>query len=176
MPRILKTDEINNNKKLKIIKYHPYFDSLQLYLDNFTYLGMLMTFGVVFPPLAASFSVTACVMNCWFLWKVNRFVEYAKEKNRLEFVDLIEEECEGCLDSELVMRSVWMIIIISCLFYTLFLFDTLGDSVGVYGAYWVLVVMPLVPLVDYLVYKVIVKWWGSRDNNNKLFVLHIVFI
>ena len=48
----------------------------------------------------------------------------------------------------------------------MFLFDTLGDAVGVYGAYWVLIVMPLVSLVDYLVYRVIVKWWGSGDNSN----------
>ena len=35
-------------------------------------------------------------------------------------------------------------------FYTLFLFDTLGDSVGFENALWVLVVMPLMPLFMYL--------------------------
>jgi hypothetical protein len=168
MSRILRIDRIDDNKKAKRDKFHPYFDSLQLFLTNFTYLGLIMTFGAVFPPLAASFFVTVLLTNCWFLWKVDRFVNYAKEKNKLEFVDIIEEECKDCLSSEVVMTSVWMIITISCLFYSLFLFDTLGDVVGFSGAYWLLIVMPLVPLFDYLVYYwVIVRVWdGSEDINN----------
>jgi hypothetical protein len=34
----------------------------------------------------------------------------------------------------------------SCWFYTLFLFDTLGDAVGFQHAYWVLIVVPVMPL------------------------------
>ena len=136
VPRILKIDRIDDNKKAKRVNFYPYFDSLQLFLTNFTYLGLIMTFGAVFPPLAASFFVTVFMSNCWFLWKVDRFVDYAKEKNRLEFVDIIEEECKDCLSSDVVMKSVWMIITISCLFYSLFLFDTLKDDVGVSGTYF----------------------------------------
>ena len=50
-----------------------------------------------------------------------------------------------------------MLITISCWFYTLFLFDTLGDSVGFGGAYWVLVVMPLMPLVMYVLFYAFVR-------------------
>ena len=46
----------------------------------------------------------------------------------------------------------WMLITVSANFYTLFLFDTLGDSVGFQGAYWVLIVMPLMPLCMFSVY------------------------
>jgi hypothetical protein len=42
-----------------------------------------------------------------------------------------------------------MLVTVSCLFYTLFLFDTLGDAAGFRGAYWVFIVMPLVPLCLY---------------------------
>jgi hypothetical protein len=42
-----------------------------------------------------------------------------------------------------------MLVALSCWFYTLFLFDTLGDAVGFEGAYWVLIVVPLTPVVLY---------------------------
>jgi hypothetical protein len=49
LPKILLIDKINNeNKEVKRDMYRPYFDSLQLYLNNFTYLGLIMTFGAVF--------------------------------------------------------------------------------------------------------------------------------
>jgi hypothetical protein len=38
-----------------------------------------------------------------------------------------------------------LLVTFSCLFYALFLFDTLGDAVGFQGALWVLIVVPLVP-------------------------------
>jgi hypothetical protein len=50
-------------------------------------------------------------------------------------------------------RAVWMLVTVSCWFYTLFLFDTLGDAVGFEGAYWVLIVMPLLPLVLYALWR-----------------------
>jgi hypothetical protein len=43
-----------------------------------------------------------------------------------------------------------MLVTLSCWFYTLFLFDTLGDAVGFEGAYWVLIVMPLTPVALYV--------------------------
>jgi hypothetical protein len=52
-------------------------------------------------------------------------------------------------------RAVWMLVTVSCWFYTLFLFDTLGDAVGFQGAYWVLIVMPLMPLVLYALWRVL---------------------
>jgi len=47
-----------------------------------------------------------------------------------------------------------MLISVSCIFYTIFLFDTLGDAVGWYGAYWLFIVMPLMPLVLFALFHV----------------------
>ena len=55
-----------------------------------------------------------------------------------------------------------MLISVSACFYTLFLFDTLGDAVGFQGAYWVLIVMPLMPLCMYSVYT----WYNRRSNSS----------
>jgi hypothetical protein len=51
------------------------------------------------------------------------------------------------VDGRFLWRSVWTILTVSALFYTLFLFDTLGDAVGLHKAYWVLIVVPLLPLL-----------------------------
>jgi hypothetical protein len=49
-----------------------------------------------------------------------------------------------------LQKCGWFLLYVSCGFYTLFLFDILGDSVGFYGSYWVLIVMPCFPLCMYI--------------------------
>ena len=44
-------------------------------------------------------------------------------------------------------------MIVSCCFYSLFLFDMLGDEMGALESYWVLIVMPLLPCVLYVSMK-----------------------
>ena len=148
---------------------HPLLDSLQLFLDNFTYLGLLMTFGAVFPPLAFSFFVTIYLMNHNVMFKLDRFLIYAKEKNRIDYIKVIEEECRECFDSDVVMWSVWVILGISSCFYTIFLFDTLGTTKGVSGAYWVLIVTPLVPLFDFIMYRLFDRgiWVGRGEDERE---------
>jgi hypothetical protein len=51
-----------------------------------------------------------------------------------------------------------MLITVSCWFYTLFLFDTLGDSEGFDGAFWLLFVMPLMPAFLYAIYRAHKHW------------------
>jgi hypothetical protein len=51
-----------------------------------------------------------------------------------------------------------MVLTVSCLFYTLFLFDTLGDAVGFNDAYWVLIFVPLLP-VSFLTLRAALSHW-----------------
>jgi hypothetical protein len=44
---------------------------------------------------------------------------------------------------------MFVILCFSACVYAVFLFDTLGDAVGLSGAYWVLIVMPLFPILLY---------------------------
>ena len=129
-------DEMSD-EDIKLDYMHPYFDSLQVYLNSFTYLGLIMTFGAVFPPLAFSFFITMYIMKYKLIFKLNRFLLYAVEKKKIKFVEIINEECEAFLDRKMHVGSVWMLVTFSSCFYSLFLFDTLGSEVGVYEAYWV---------------------------------------
>ncbi len=58
-----------------------------------------------------------------------------------DFVKIIKAECNSVDAMHILKGSIWLLITVSCWFYTLFLFDTLGDAVGFEGAYWVIIVL-----------------------------------
>jgi hypothetical protein len=65
----------------------------------------------------------------------------------------------------MIRNSVWMLIAFSACFYTLFLFDTLGDAVGYQQAYWVLIVMPLVPAGLYISHYVFNEYLAYSERS-----------
>ena len=93
-PRILQIDRIISNS-ISILserdKLHSYFDSLQFFLNNFTYL-----FGNdddvwcrVSSTLAVSFFMTITLMNYWMIYKIDRFVNFADLNGKYVFIDII---------------------------------------------------------------------------------------
>jgi Leucine-rich repeat (LRR) protein len=110
------------------------------------FLGLLLTFGIVFPPLAITFAVTILATTLHSRLKVGRFLCLAEDAGRRDCVTQISTECMGVGDIRVLRRAALMILQVSCLFYALFLFDTLGDVHGYEGAYWVLIVVPLLPV------------------------------
>jgi Leucine-rich repeat (LRR) protein len=139
--------------------------SLQL-VSLLNHLGLLLTFGVVFPPLAVFFAVTILASTAHARLKVGRFLSLAKQLGRADCVATIERECtEVGTDVEL-RRAVRMIVSVSCMFYGLFLFDTLADDVGFAGAYWVLLVMLFLPLGFMAVYQALLLWQGTGDRTH----------
>ena len=58
-----------------------------------------------------------------------------------------------------------MLISVSACFYTLFLFDVLGDSVGLHNSYWVLIVVPLLPLWMYSMYNLYVAVRPAKNES-----------
>ena len=128
-----------------------------------TILGMILTFGAVFPPLAASFLLTALSLMYFTQYKIGNLLSGAKEQNESLLVKRIEQECTAIGTAPILMNSMWILIIVSACFYTLFLFDTLGNAVGPRSAYWVLILMPLIPMCMCAVYKLY-----SRYSHNFL--------
>uniref|UniRef100_A0A7S3HLI2 Uncharacterized protein n=1 Tax=Spumella elongata TaxID=89044 RepID=A0A7S3HLI2_9STRA len=135
--------------------FHPYFDANMFIISLLTYLGILLTFGVVFPPIALAMSVTMISVAWQAKLAVGRFLYQARELNANKFVKIIEQECKGAVTIRKISRSIFMVVCFSCTFYSLFLFDTLGDSAGVEGAYWVLILMPLFPMLIYGVVRLL---------------------
>jgi Leucine-rich repeat (LRR) protein len=131
----------------------PYFDANMLIITLMTYLGILLTFGVVFPPLAVAMCVTMLSVAWQGKLAVGRFLHNARELNALKFVDVIEQECKGAVTIHKIRRCIFMVVCFCSCFYALFLFDTLGDAVGPGKALWVLVAMPTLPLLLYIAHQ-----------------------
>lgn len=144
VPFILRPIDVLNEEELKV-QPDRYFPVNQMLVVLINLLGMLLTFGAVFPPLAVALAFTLVAVTVFAKLKLGRFLCNAITKRRLNYVDLIEAECQRAGAVTVLYRSAWILIVISCFFYTFFIFDTLGDAVGFTGAFWVLIVLPLVP-------------------------------
>jgi len=81
---------------------------------------------------------------------VGRFIYQAQRANAQKFVDIIEQECKGAVTIPKIRRSIFMINSYCCCFYSVFLFDTLGDTEGFDKSYWVFLTLPLFPVVLYI--------------------------
>jgi hypothetical protein len=147
VPLILQlVDKTTEKDKAPYDILNPYFDANLLLVTNMTYLGVLLTFGVVFPPLSVCLMVAlyASTYNAKLL--VGRFTCNAISAELHHYIDIIEEECEGVGSIPKLYQSLRLILAFSFCFYTPFLFDTLGDAYGVRRAYWVLFFLPLLVL------------------------------
>lgn len=112
--------------------------------------GLLLTFGALFPPLGVALMVTMFTVTYFSRLALGRYICMSLEKGHADLVERVEQEGQRAGAVEVLWQSAWMLITFACLFYTLFLFDTLGDSVGAQRAFWVLVVVPSLPLCLYL--------------------------
>jgi hypothetical protein len=149
LPRILKplpNESAHDGGVVTVVRnlYAPIFDASQHLITLLTYLALLLTFGAVFPPLAVCFAVTLLCLVLFAKFKVGRFLVNEREANLPGQLAIVEQECAGVGEPGILVRAVSMIAVSAGVFYTLFLFDTLGDQRGLSGAYWVLIVAPLV--------------------------------
>jgi len=131
----------------------PYFDSRQLLVTVFNYVGVLMTFGTVFPPLAVSMTMAICSTIAYSRWTVKRFLQEAIDKDRTGHIIAVEADCRTVGSNSMTLRAFWILLCISSCFYALFLFDTLGAKVGFDDSFWVLIVVPLLPVLMYVTYN-----------------------
>jgi len=152
LPRIWKPLPEAVPDKLERDVFMPFFDAARYLTTVFTYLGMLMTFGAVFPPLAVCFLCTIVLMITFTNMKVGRFLSAVRIQNAPIYLTIVNEESEGVCEYQKSRKFMLFIAVTSFLFYTLFMFDTLGDATGVEKAYWVLIVVPLLSLVMYGMY------------------------
>jgi hypothetical protein len=136
------------------VMQRPFFDANNLIVSLITYLGILLTFGVVFPPLAVAMCATILSVAWQMKLSAGRYIYNANLANTPSAIDALEYACRGAVSMEKLRRSIFAIICICCCFYSLFLFDTLGDDVGLHKSLWVLFVMPSFPFLIYCAIKV----------------------
>ena len=132
---------------MKGCKYLIYIDEIyELLVFELTFVGLILTFGTIFPPLAIAFFISICCRSYFYECILGRFII---DTAKLEFyskLDMLEDNFKVQPLQSTLKKCGWFLLYVSCGFYTLFLYDILGDSVGFYKAYWVLIVMPCIPL------------------------------
>jgi hypothetical protein len=131
-------------------RYREYYKVNRLLVELTNIFGLLLTFGAVFPPLGVALMVTMFAVTYFSRLCLGRCICSALELGHAEYVEIIEQEGQRAGAVEVLWQSAWMLITFACCFYTLFLFDTLGDAIGGQRALWVLFVVPSVPLWLYL--------------------------
>jgi Leucine-rich repeat (LRR) protein len=114
-----------------------------------TYLGILLTFGVVFPPLAVIMCATMWSVHWQTRLMLGKFVHDAQTAGAMHLVERLEQDCRSVVSMQTLQRVMFLITCICCCFYALFLFDTLGDARGAADSYWIFLVMALFPVVLY---------------------------
>jgi Leucine-rich repeat (LRR) protein len=135
--------------------YRPVFDANKLVMSLVTYLALLLTFGALFPPLAVCCAVAVVSVVLTARLEVGRYVSAAVAEDRQDCLDEVESACAGVATPQQLRMALYLVLTVSCMFYTLFLFDTLGYAVGFAGAFWVLIVVPLLPAVAWALHTAI---------------------
>jgi hypothetical protein len=146
-PILHNLDETLGTKEVPYDIFNPYLDANNLLVSISTYLGMLLTFGLVFPPLAVVMLFTIASVIYLSRVEVGRFLTSAINKQLYKYIDIIEAECQGVGSIPKLRQCVRTIFAFVCFFYAPFLFDILGDAVGLDRALWVLLFVPLLPVV-----------------------------
>jgi Leucine-rich repeat (LRR) protein len=150
LPQMLKPVDMEKTNIRREV-FHPIFDANLVLISLLTYLGILLTFGAVFPPLGCALAVTVLAVAYFERLKIGRFIALVLECGKVEYLGIIEIESQGMGSVDKMYHAIWMLVMFSFVFYAMFLFDTLGDTVGVEKAGWVLLAVPITPFMLYFV-------------------------
>jgi len=124
-----------------------------------TLVGLLMTFGAIFPPLAVVFLCNILVSSCSHQAVIGRFLLTTISNKRYTLLDILEDDLKVQPMLSTIQKCCWFLLYTACCFYSFFLFDIIGNIVGVglLGAWWVFIVMPCIPLCLYASY-LLIEW------------------
>jgi hypothetical protein len=158
LPNIVKFGQLFNptfdNSVEKVINVNEIYEFV---VYEFIFIGLQITFGAIFPPLAVVLLMAILTETYCHQVLLGRFISYVLSSNIHSRFDMLEDNLKGLPLLSTLEKCGWFLLYTACCFYTLFLFDILGDSVGFYKAYWVLIVMPCIPLSLHASY-LLIKW------------------
>lgn len=118
----------------------PFLDTRTYVVSLVLNLTVIMTFGMVFPPLAVAMALTMFSKVYFCRWDVRKFVNAARAGGNSQHIARLDSECVGVGTPVMLYRAMLLILVLSSLFCSLFLFDMVG-------AYWILIVMCVPPVL-----------------------------
>ena len=152
LPNIVKFGQLFNPTLDSEVKQLMNINEIyELLLSELIFIGSMITFGTIFPPLAVVLLMTISTKVYFHRVLLGRFISNVLPSNIHSRFDMLEDNLKVQPLLSTIQKCGWFLLYTACCFYTLFLFDILGDSVGFYGAYWVLIVMPCLPLMIHVI-------------------------
>jgi hypothetical protein len=172
LPNIVKFGQLFNptfdNSVEKVINVKEIYEFV---VYEFIFIGLQITFGAIFPPLAVVLLMAILTETYCHQVLLGRFISYVLSSNIHSRFDMLEDNLKGLPLLSTLEKCGWFLLYTACCFYTLFLFDILGDSVGFYKAYWVLIVMPCLPLMTHVINELSrIKTKTTSDKQSELYV------
>jgi hypothetical protein len=155
VPRILRIDAFTVQSEAPHGPTHLPWDANQFLVTILSYVGVLLTFGVVFSPLAVSMCVAVFCAVFLARIEVGLYLSAALAANALTYVDAVNAACDEVGSVDQLRQAAGVILFVMGTFYAFFLFDTLGDAQGARAACWVMVVVPLVPVLLWAAWEAI---------------------
>jgi Leucine-rich repeat (LRR) protein len=129
-----------------------FFDKDRFIMRMNSILCVFITFGVIFPPLAALelFSLFSITYSEQVF--IGRLYTKAAQLKLYHYQQVLERECKGTFES--LFQTIWLLLPLASCFYGFFLFDIYGDDVGL-RALWLCVFMALMPVISSIIWKVV---------------------
>ena len=144
-------------------KPRAWIGAVGVLVNLLTQLGILLTFGAIFPPVAVAMAVSIAAVVYLTRLKVQRFVQKAVNAQQLKYLDAINAECAGVGTAKQILFAGRVLVCYCCVFYTLFLYDALGDKKGFHAAAWVLFVVPSIPVMGYIILEAFKRYTKETD-------------
>lgn len=146
--KLLRDHTLNDtdDAKLQLTKRLEIFRANVFVCELLSAIGILMTFGVVFPPLSVVIFVAIVVVTHITELLVGRLL--VTDRYNQEFRDKLVMDCNQLVS--LFAESMWVVTPFVSLFYAYLLFDTLGDAVDWQNALWLPLTVLGLPVVTWL--------------------------
>lgn len=142
-----------------------YFNQCSFIVNIVSYTAIMATIGVIMP------SVGICICLCLPLYIHNTLSSIGdrlKQSNSDEKFYLLqiifERDSEGVYDA--VRISFQLLLPVMGIFYSLFIYDTLGDVDGGMKAIWSVLYMSSIPFLIWVINKILMKYYNNNNSHN----------
>jgi hypothetical protein len=128
----------------------PLFNRDAFVLRTVNCIAILLTFGVVFPLLAVVICVDMVVNIFTLRLSISSVLSQVAGDAQLTrcYRDRLNAQCEHVF--AMLNHSLWIVVLLAAVFYSLFLFDIFGDKVGWEGALWAPLSLVLLAVVIFV--------------------------
>jgi hypothetical protein len=127
------------------------FDKNRVSVRINSYLVVMMSFGALFPPLAVVICVAVITVTVYEEMVIGRLLYESERLGYGWYRNQLEKDCRGIKES--FDYTLWSVIPVSSALFSYIVFDTWGDATGWQEAIIPSMILLIVPLMIFILYK-----------------------